>query len=79
MNGNEDSTAACPQASLLSVMDKLHSTKSMAQLVVMAASNIGEYEKMNAVAWLGDALETSVGEVMGMIDELRRAAGEVAS
>lgn len=75
---SKDSTAARPPASLLAASDELGSAKSMAMLVMMAASIIEDDEQMNALTWLGDAIMGKIEQVQEMLAEAG-AAAQVAS
>lgn len=66
---SKDSTAAPARAIPLEAIDELGSAKSMAMLVLMAATIIEETDQMNALVWLGDAIMEKIEQVQEMLTE----------
>lgn len=71
---SKNSTAAPARAIPLEAIDELGSAKSMAMLVLMAASIIEDDEQMNALTWLGDAIMGKIERVQEMLTEANAAA-----
>lgn len=65
----KDSTTAPARAIPLEAIDELGSAKSMAMLVMMAATIIEDDEQMNALTWLGDAIMGKIEHVQEMLTE----------